>query len=152
MAILGYYEGASDGNWSAPTRIALRNFKAMNGLPNDEAWDAATERGFNAGTALRAAASIVGRWSRNVKSCQGRASGENAPIVIGGKGIEGGAIICEFASLQRVGTTSTWNADASCTKGPAGKAKFRMTVVADTLTLTAPSGTTSYTRCPRAGR
>jgi len=40
---LGYYTGRGDGSWGAASRAALRNFKAANGLPADEEWNAMAE-------------------------------------------------------------------------------------------------------------
>jgi peptidoglycan hydrolase-like protein with peptidoglycan-binding domain len=40
---LGYYPGRGDGSWGAASRTALRSFKAANGLPADEEWNAMAE-------------------------------------------------------------------------------------------------------------
>lgn len=49
---LGYYFGGDDGDWGAAARNALRVFKTVNGLPNDDEWDAATEQALTAAQAL----------------------------------------------------------------------------------------------------
>ncbi len=43
LAALGYYAGRGDGPWGAASRNALRNFKLMNGLPDNDEWNAITE-------------------------------------------------------------------------------------------------------------
>ena len=43
MAVLGYYGGRGDGAWDNAARVALRKFKAANGLGNNENWDASAE-------------------------------------------------------------------------------------------------------------
>ena len=43
LAELGYYTGHGDGSWGMASRNALRNFKAANGLADDDAWNAMAE-------------------------------------------------------------------------------------------------------------
>jgi peptidoglycan hydrolase-like protein with peptidoglycan-binding domain len=52
LAELGYYAGSDDGVWGAASRNALRGFKTVNRLANDEEWDAATEQVLSAVQAL----------------------------------------------------------------------------------------------------
>jgi len=52
LAELGYYAGSDDGVWGAASRNALRGFKTVNRLANDDEWDAATERVLSAVQAL----------------------------------------------------------------------------------------------------
>ena len=54
LAELGYYAGSDDGVWGAASRNALRGFKTVNRLANDDEWDAATAN-------QRAAASFAKR-------------------------------------------------------------------------------------------
>jgi hypothetical protein len=49
---LGYSIGSDNGDWGAPSRNALRIFKTVNGLPNDDEWDAATEQALTTVQAL----------------------------------------------------------------------------------------------------
>jgi peptidoglycan hydrolase-like protein with peptidoglycan-binding domain len=48
LAELGYYAGSDDGVWGAASRNALRGFKTVNRLADDDEWDAATERALGA--------------------------------------------------------------------------------------------------------
>jgi Putative peptidoglycan binding domain len=52
LAELGYYAGSDDGVWGTASRNALRGFKIVNRLANDDEWDAATERVLSAVQAL----------------------------------------------------------------------------------------------------
>jgi len=52
---LGYYPGRGDGSWGAASRAALRGFKAANGLPEDEEWNAMAEAVLFDEQAVRAA-------------------------------------------------------------------------------------------------
>ena len=52
LAELGYYAGSDDGVWGAASRNALRGFKTVNRLVNDEEWDAAAEQVLSAVQAL----------------------------------------------------------------------------------------------------
>lgn len=54
LAELGYYAGSDDGVWGTASRNALRGFKTVNRLADDDEWDAATEQVLSAVQALRA--------------------------------------------------------------------------------------------------
>lgn len=43
LADLGFFQGSVDGKWGKASRIALRQFKAMNGLEDSFVWDAETQ-------------------------------------------------------------------------------------------------------------
>jgi peptidoglycan hydrolase-like protein with peptidoglycan-binding domain len=47
LAELGYYAGSDDGIWGAASRDALRMFKTVNRLSNDDEWDATAEEALN---------------------------------------------------------------------------------------------------------
>lgn len=55
LAALGYYNGRGEGAWDNAARVALRKFKAANGLGNSETWDASTEAVLFDEQAVRAA-------------------------------------------------------------------------------------------------
>ena len=54
LAELEYYAGSDDGVWGAASRNALRGFKTVNRLADDDEWDEATERALSAVQALHA--------------------------------------------------------------------------------------------------
>jgi len=54
LAELGYYAGSDDGVWGAASRNALRGFKTVNRLADDDEWDAATEQALSAVQAVHA--------------------------------------------------------------------------------------------------
>jgi peptidoglycan hydrolase-like protein with peptidoglycan-binding domain len=72
LADLGYYSGGGDGLWGTASRNALRDFKVMNGLPDDDEWDAATEVALRGGEAVRASEVIFRRAAQPVPVPQPR--------------------------------------------------------------------------------
>jgi hypothetical protein len=60
---LGYLSPAKSGGWDASARNALRDFKLVNHLANDDVWDLQTSKKLNSQTAIRADQSIIGNWS-----------------------------------------------------------------------------------------
>jgi peptidoglycan hydrolase-like protein with peptidoglycan-binding domain len=66
LADLGYYSGGGDGLWGTASRNALRDFKVMNGLPDDDEWDAATEVALRGGEAVRASEVIFRRAAQPI--------------------------------------------------------------------------------------
>jgi peptidoglycan hydrolase-like protein with peptidoglycan-binding domain len=52
---LGYYSGHGEGAWGTASRNALRGFKAANGLPDDDEWNAMAEAVLFDEQAVRAA-------------------------------------------------------------------------------------------------
>jgi peptidoglycan hydrolase-like protein with peptidoglycan-binding domain len=55
LAQLGYYTGRGDGAWDTAARVALRKFKAANGLGNNGDWDGPVEAALFDEQAVRAA-------------------------------------------------------------------------------------------------
>jgi peptidoglycan hydrolase-like protein with peptidoglycan-binding domain len=53
LGALGYYLGSDNGNWGTASRNALRRFKTMNRLSDEEEWDAATEHTLEAAEPAR---------------------------------------------------------------------------------------------------
>jgi hypothetical protein len=64
-------ENPKSRGWDASTRNALRDFKVVNSLANDDAWDAKTSRKLNSETAIHAYQSTIGNWSTG--SCRSSA-------------------------------------------------------------------------------
>ncbi len=67
LAELGFFGGASDGIWSRRSRQALREFKSVNGLSQDDAWDELTASQLFAENARR-------KTAANTKGAQSNAA------------------------------------------------------------------------------
>jgi hypothetical protein len=70
---LGYYSGNGGGVWGAASRNALRDFKSMNGLQDDDKWDKETEQRLLSRQSIHAASTFVGGWAPDAGTCPGRA-------------------------------------------------------------------------------
>jgi hypothetical protein len=70
---LGYYSGTGGGVWGAASRNALRDFKSMNGLQDDDKWDKETEQRLLSRQSIHAASTFVGGWATDAGMCPGRA-------------------------------------------------------------------------------
>lgn len=150
---LGFYKGRNDALWSGASRVALREFKAGNGLPADDVWDVATESALErqANDPRRSAerdfqARIVGRWTTDVRSCARQQPGMPLPIVIAPDRATVAAQGCEFT--EKSGGGDQWTVKASCrANGDAWTANIRLSRNGDSLTWTSERGTTIYRRC-----
>src|SRR6516165_3923117 len=60
---LGYLSATKGDGWDARTRNALRDFKLINHLPNDDVWDLPTSKKLDSQTPIPADKSIIGNWS-----------------------------------------------------------------------------------------
>src|SRR6266700_607254 len=67
LADLGFFGGTPDGFWSRRSRQALREFKSVNGLPQDDAWDEPTASQLFAQNARR-------KTAANTKGAQSNAA------------------------------------------------------------------------------
>jgi peptidoglycan hydrolase-like protein with peptidoglycan-binding domain len=56
---LGYYAGNVNGIWGPASRSALRDFKGVNGLQNDDTWDKETEELLSSKQSIRASTAEV---------------------------------------------------------------------------------------------
>src|SRR5262245_53593472 len=112
---VGYYAGESDGVWGPGARRALRDFKLMNGLQENEQWDRETEERLWSGRGVPAASTFIGVWGRDAAECQNRA-GDEQRIKIDSRGAESAGTKCDFRSvnLEAVGR---WQIRALCSAG-----------------------------------
>jgi hypothetical protein len=60
---LGFLSAPKGEGWDASARDALRDFKLMNHLPNNDVLDLETSKTLNSQTAIPANHSIIGNWS-----------------------------------------------------------------------------------------
>jgi hypothetical protein len=141
---LGYLSVNKGDGWDASTRNALRDFKLINHLPNDDVWDLQTSTKLNSQIAIRADRSIIGNWSTG--PCR-PAKSESTQLSISSRRTKSSAgSICEFRDLQS--TNREWRVRANCSQGSqhwVANGKFAM--VGDKLVWTSERDVISYFRC-----
>jgi hypothetical protein len=141
---LGFLSSAKSGKWDAGVRNALRDFKVVNSLSNDDNWDLETSNKLNAQTAVRANHSIIGDWStapcRSPKPTDTRLSISSRRS----KSSTGG--VCEFHDLKV--TAREWRVKATCSQADKRwTATGRFSLTADKLVWTSERDVISYFRC-----
>jgi len=145
---LGFLFGAADGIWGQGSRRALREFRAANGIGEDDAWDEATEERLLRARDVKAAntsdISFIGGWGIDLAECR------DSPIKITARGAEAFGTACEFRSTQRE-SSNVWRLRAECSsKTERWNANIQLTVSTSKLTWSSERGTTTYVRCPMA--
>jgi Putative peptidoglycan binding domain len=145
---LGFLYGTADGIWGQRSRRALQEFRAANGIGENDTWDEATqERLLSASDAMAANTSdisFIGAWGIDVAECR------ESPITITARRAEAFGAACEFHSTQRE-TSNVWRLRAECaSKTERWNANIRFAVSTSKLTWSSERGTTTYVRCPMA--
>jgi len=144
---LGYYFGNDDSIWGAASRSALRDFKATNGLQENDTWDKETEQRLS-DQIIHASSIFIGRWGVDTDQCQ-RVQNGSAPITINSHRAEtvGGA--CDFRSVKREATNS-WRIQALCSAdGNSWTANISLKLIGSKLSWSSERGTETYVRCSR---
>ncbi|SRR6266487_222774 len=144
---LGYYFGHADGVWGASSRSALRDFKAIHGLQENDTWDKETEERLSSGQNIQPSNIFLGRWAVDFAQCRQLQDG-TAPININAHRAEtiGGA--CNFRSVKREGTNS-WRIHALCSAdGNSWNANIVLKLIGSKLHWSSERGTEMYVRCP----
>jgi peptidoglycan hydrolase-like protein with peptidoglycan-binding domain len=144
---LGYYFGNDDAIWAAESRSALRDFKGMNGLPENDTWDKETEQRLSDQN-THASSIFIGGWGLDLHQCQ-EVQNDGAPITISSHRAEtvGGA--CDFRSVKRDAANS-WRIQALCSAdGTSWKANISLKLSGSKLSWSSQRGTATYVRCPR---
>jgi hypothetical protein len=146
LSDLGYFAGNHNGAWGLASRNALRDFKTMNGLPENDRWDKETEQRLSSKEVIPASRTFIGGWAEEVDQC-GSGHDHSAPIVISSRvaKTEGGE--CGFRSIKREGA-GHWRVDAVCTsEGNSWNANIDLRLNAPNLIWSSERGTTNYVRC-----
>lgn len=144
---LGFYNANGDGIWGRASRDALRDFKFVNGLPQDDVWDALAEVRLSAASAIRAQTSFLGGYSDGVTGC---ASGPNGadPVTISSRRAEAAGGICEFDEVLMAGP-DRWRIKARCfVGGQTWTSNVLLIKTGSALTWTSERGSARYQRCP----
>jgi Putative peptidoglycan binding domain len=143
---LGYFSGSRNGVWGGASRNALRDFKSMNGLPENDRWDKETEQRLSSREVIPASKTFIGGWAEGGDQC-GSDGDHSPPIVISSRAAktEGGE--CDFRSIKREGA-GHWRVDAVCTsEGNSWNANIDLKLSLPNLIWTSERGTTTYVRC-----
>ena len=145
---LGFLSGAADGIWGQGSRRALREFRAANGIGEDDTWDEATQERLLRARDVKAAntsdISFTGGWGIDLAECR------DSPIKITARRVEALGTACEFRSTERE-SSNVWRLRAECaSKTERWNANIRLTVSTSKLTWSSERGTETYVRCPLA--
>ena len=144
----GYLPAAPTGVWGPMSRQALRTFKAVHDLAQDDSWDQATERALFSPN-VKPADSFVGIWGADSTACSAQGGRKGLlPAVIDSQGAMAGETFCAFK--DRVKTNEGWTFTASCTS-PRERwtTKVRLETNGNKLIWASQRGTQTYTRCER---
>jgi peptidoglycan hydrolase-like protein with peptidoglycan-binding domain len=143
---LGFLFGGADGIWGSRSRRALQDFKAANGIGDNDTWDEATrERLLTTADANAASSDItfVGGWAVDAAACR-----QSAITITAQRAADGFGAACEFHSTQRE-SLSVWRLRALCANNSERwNANIRFTLSGTKLTWSSERGTTAYVRCP----
>jgi hypothetical protein len=143
---LGYFAGNGSGTWGPASRYALRDFKTMNGLAEDEKWDRETENRLSSKQGVPASSTFIGGWAQSAEECQ-RFHGTGAPLVIRSRGADTENVKCSFRSVKREPATS-WHVQATCSAGgQSWNANVSLKLTGSTLNWSSENGKETYVRC-----
>ena len=145
---LGFLSSAKRGVWDASARNALRDFKVVNGLSNDDVWDRETSNRINSPVAIRADQSIIGNWS--AAPCRS-AKPSDTRLSMSSRGVKSSVgTVCEFHDLKV--TAREWHVKATCSQGDERwTANGKFSLSADKLVWTSEGDVSSYFRCNSLG-
>ncbi len=141
---LGFLSSPASGAWDASSRAALRDFKVVNHLANDDVWDLQTSERLTSESAIRADQSFIGNWSK--APCQS-ARKDNLRLTINSRRVRSSAGgVCEFRDF--VADHSGWRVRTTCSHGnQRWKADGKFAVQGDKLIWTSEGDANSYFRC-----
>jgi hypothetical protein len=143
---LGYFAGNGSGIWGPASRYALRDFKTMNGLVEDDKWDLETEHRLSSKQTVPASSTFIGGWAQSVEECQ-QFHGTGAPLVIRSRGAETDNVKCSFKSVKRELATS-WHAQATCSAGgQSWNSNVSLKLTGSSLNWASENGKETYVRC-----
>jgi hypothetical protein len=141
----GYFKGKPNGLWGLASRSALRDFKAVSNLPNDDQWDGNTEQALMAEGSLRASDTFIGGWGEDQNDCDPTQPG-GARLRINTRQAEIEDVTCRFAAIRR--EESGWRVTAECAKqGKKWSSDVKIEASGGRLTWTSNGETNAYLRC-----
>jgi hypothetical protein len=141
---LGFLSSVKPGGWDAGTRDALRDFKVVNSLANDDAWDVKTSRKLGSETAIRADQSIIGNWSTG--PCRSAKPTDTRLSISSRRARTSAGSVCEFHNVKA--TAREWRVQADCShKDKRWTANGKFSLTPDKLVWTSERDVISYARC-----
>jgi peptidoglycan hydrolase-like protein with peptidoglycan-binding domain len=145
---LGYYAGNANGIFGPASHSALRDFKSMNGLQDDDKWDKESERLLSSKQSIRASSTFIGSWAKDTGACQSVQG--SAPLVIRSRGAEAAVGKCDFRSVKRE-AVATWRVQAACTADKQEwTANISLKLTGSNLNWSSERGNETYVRCPKS--
>jgi Putative peptidoglycan binding domain len=143
---LGYFAGNANGVWGPTSRSALRDFKTMNGLAENDKWDPETEQRLLSVQNVSASSTFIGGWAQSVEECQ-RFRGGGAPLIIRPRAAETDRVKCSFRSVKRE-VPAMWRVQAACSaEGQSWNANVSLKLTGSNLKWSSERGTETYVRC-----
>jgi hypothetical protein len=141
---LGFLSSTKNDRWDPSARDALRDFKLVNHLANDDTLDFQTSEKLNSQTAIRADQSFIGSWS--TAPCRS-AKTPNIRLSISSRRVKSSAgSVCEFRDLQS--NNREWRVRANCSQGnQRWTANGKFALMANKLVWTSEQDVISYFRC-----
>jgi Putative peptidoglycan binding domain len=147
---LGYYSADEKGVWGVASRRALRDFKRINGLQDDDKWDRDTEAHLLSGPGVHANRTFIGRWASDADECLQRDDG--GQLVIDTRGAETASGKCDFRSFKQE-TANSWRVRAVCSaSGKSWSADIGLKLNGPQLQWSSERGTETYMRCSNPER
>jgi len=146
LRALGYRTGNGDGSWSPATRAALRDFKTVNGLHQDDRWDKETEQLLLSGRGVHATGTFVGDWAPDIARCR-QTRDETPVIVVNSRGAETAGGKCDFRNVKQE-SARRWRVQAVCAAdGRSWNANISLALLGPNLSWSSERGTETYVRC-----
>jgi hypothetical protein len=141
---LGFLSSAKRGVWDASARNALRDFKVVNSLPNNDEWNLETSNRINSQVAVRADESIIGNWS--TASCRSVKPTDIRLSISSRRAKSSAGSVCEFHNLKAA--AREWRVKATCSQGDKHwTANGKFSLSADKLIWTSERDVIRYSRC-----
>jgi DNA-binding helix-hairpin-helix protein with protein kinase domain len=142
LRTLDYLAIEPNGIWDAASRDALKDFKIIHHLQNNDVWDEPTEEKISSDKVVAASSTFIGEWS-SFPNC----AGEILLSINTRAARSSGGAVCEFQSFDVDGPG--WQSSAICKAGDkVWNAKVKMNVRDGQLTWSSEMGTDRFTRCP----
>jgi hypothetical protein len=142
LADLGYFTASRNGVWGPVSRRALRDFKTMNGLQENERWDRETEQRLSSKQVVPASETFIGGWAEDIDQCR-----NGAAVAINSRSAKVAGGECDFRSVKRE-AVAQWHAQAVCTDGKSSwNANVNLKLTALKLIWSSERGTATYVRC-----
>jgi Putative peptidoglycan binding domain len=141
---LGFLPGPPTGAWDARSRAALRDFKVVNHLANNDILDPQTQEKLTSQIAVRPDQSFIGSWSK--APCDST-SKENLRLTINSRRIKtSDGAVCEFHDFAS--DPPGWRLRATCSQGKERwKADGKFTLRNKKLIWASEGDVSSYFRC-----